>query len=355
MFWPLLLALAFRIAMSETPPPFDAYVPAPPTPVSIGGRTHLVHELHITNRMASRARLLGVSLRDRAGYAVATFDRAEVAEAGDIEPGKRAILYFWVALTAPAPDTLEHRVTALVDGDTSVADVARIPITHESPPVLGAPVKGGPWVAVYAPALARGHRRVLFDSEGSAARIPARFAIDFMRIDADGRLASGDSAVVANYYAYGADVLAVADGVVASVRDGVTERARLGFAAHGPELASGNFITVDIGGGRYVSYEHLKPGSVRVAARQRVKLGEVIAKVGFSGDGSYPHLHMHVSDGSTPMLGEGRPWVFSSYEVLGGYAELGAVFAAKPWLTNMGSRTQRMDLPAPNVVIMFPD
>ena len=51
-----------------------------------------------------------------------------------------------------------------------------------------------------------------------------------------------------------------------------------------PAPISGNHVVVDIGGGRYAYYAHLKPGSVRVAVGQRVRAGQQLGQVGNSGN-----------------------------------------------------------------------
>ena len=40
-----------------------------------------------------------------------------------------------------------------------------------------------------------------------------------------------------------------------------------------PVDVNGNHVVEDIGGGRYITYDHLKPGSVRVTAGARLKPG----------------------------------------------------------------------------------
>ncbi|HEY0673635.1 MAG TPA: M23 family metallopeptidase [Longimicrobiales bacterium] len=344
--------------------PFAAQVPAAPAEVNIGGQRHLVHELHVTNQLTARATIEHLEVRDGSGTVIARYGSAELpamtsgrtpdARVVRLDPGQRVVIYFWIPLAAPAADTITHRLVATTDSDTLVVDVGAAAVARRAPPALGPPLRGGPWVAAYAPALERGHRRVLFEHEGAAATIPARFAIDWIRIDSAGRLASGDPQLVRSYYSYDAEVLAVADARVVAVRNAVAERSRLVPVAHGRELASGNYITLDLGGGHFVSYEHLKPGSVLVGPGEQVKRGQVIARVGFSGDGSHPHLHMHVSNGATPMIGEGLPWTLATYELLGGYAGLSAVFAGQRWTGHQGARERRHELPAPNAVVIFP-
>jgi murein DD-endopeptidase MepM/ murein hydrolase activator NlpD len=43
-----------------------------------------------------------------------------------------------------------------------------------------------------------------------------------------------------------------------------------------------------------------------------VRRGQPIASLGFTGDSTEPHLHFHVADNSSPLLGEGVPFEFET-------------------------------------------
>src|SRR6476660_605905 len=58
--------------------------------------------------------------------------------------------------------------------------------------------------------------------DGSRIETPETFAIDWTQLK-DGKTFEGDGARNEEHYAFGADVLAVADGTVVSVRDGMPE------------------------------------------------------------------------------------------------------------------------------------
>jgi hypothetical protein len=62
---------------------------------------------------------------------------------------------------------------------------------------------------------------------------------------------------------------------------------------------------------------HLRPGSLRVKAGERVRRGQVLAGVGCSGDAREPHLHFEVTDSSKPLAGEGMPYVIDWYSRTG--------------------------------------
>jgi murein DD-endopeptidase MepM/ murein hydrolase activator NlpD len=60
---------------------------------------------------------------------------------------------------------------------------------------------------------------------------------------------------------------------------------------------------------------HLQPGSVRVRKGDRVKAGDVIGKLGSSGNSSEPHLHFHVCDSNDPLMSAGIPVNFSNVAI----------------------------------------
>lgn len=81
---------------------------------------------------------------------------------------------------------------------------------------------GGDWTPIYSDAWSLGHRRVIYTTNG-VEHVPGRFAIDWMKVAPDGTHAKGDEANPANWYGYGADVLAVADATVSVAMDDIPD------------------------------------------------------------------------------------------------------------------------------------
>ena len=125
-----------------------------------------------------------------------------------------------------------------------------------------------------------------------------------------------------SYDAYGKAVLAVADGRVIAARDGLPDNIPGHGEAFHPavpitlETIAGNTITLDIGGAQFAYYMHLQPGSVRVRAGDLVRRGQVMARVGASGDAREPHLHFEVTTSSKPLFGEGVPYLIDRYRCM---------------------------------------
>ena len=366
----LLLALLFNTPVHATPPlreSFDLQVPVPPAAVRIDGQQRLLYELHLTNFAQEPLTLQRVEVLDATSERVlASFSGdalvarlfrpgATAGAADTLTPGMRGVLYLELALPAGTmPRSVSHRIGyATAASVPFLVEGARSALDNKAPLVLGAPLRGGPWAAIHSPDWERGHRRMLYTVDGRA-RIPGRFAIDWVKLDAAGHTAQGDADVVANAYGYGAEVLAVADAMVASTRDDVAESSLVAAnPKHALGDATGNYVSLDLGGGRYAFYEHLKPGSLKVKPGQHVQRGEVIAALGFTGDSTGPHLHFHVADADSPLGAEGVPFVFERFKVLGSYPDIGSL-GSRPWLAPDASAVQhRAEMPASNQVIDF--
>ena len=365
------LALVSANAGSAIQESFDLSVPMPPTPVVIEGQARLFYELHLANFSRRALDPLRVEVLDaRSDAVLATFegdmlerqlDRSGLqwkATAGaPIEPGRRGIVFFELALPAGAqpPVALKHRV-AYRGGDKdalSQVEGAAVPVAPAPAMTIGPPLRGGPWIAVHDPSWERGHRRVVYAIDGKAVT-PGRFAVDWVKLDAQGRKSASASEQVADAYSHGEAVLAVADGTVVSVRDDLPERRRLDEPSdHALETGSGNTLVLDLGDGHFAFYGHLRPGTARVAPGQRVRKGQTIAEVGFTGSASDPQLHFNLADGASALGSEGLPFAIDRFRSLGRQARIEDV-GRQPWtLRQDGEAARTRELPEGNSVVRF--
>ena len=281
------------------------------------------------------------------------------SQANTIDSGGIGVVYIEAVIeNLSLPVELFHRVTFQKPGQNDeqllIDKVAITRVSQNSPLVLGAPLLGGPWVAVYEPSWERGHRRVVYTVDGQA-RIPGRFAIDFIKLDNDGRAAMGDKNKINNWYGYGQDVLAVANGIILTTRDDFRESTTLSdHPKYSPIQATGNYISIEIGKNQVVFYEHLKPGSIRVKPGQKVKKGDVIARLGFTGQTTGPHLHLHVADRDSPLGSEGIPFVFDSFTLLGHYPDFNDFEKVRWQAQDPGADSSiNNECPGPNTVVSF--
>ena len=364
-----LLTLASAVpAAAQVNQALDVAIPDAPNIVRVGAADQLIYELHLTNFSSLPLRLDGLSIAGDEGATLKSYAGDELASAiglvGPAEtdarilpPGRRAVVYINAPIPAALPpQSISHSLTLGRIGDDGASfTLSAGAATPDTTPLprLSPPLRGGPWVAVYDPGMERGHRRVFYATEGSAT-LPGRFAIDWMKIDANGKLSSGDADIPANYHGFGAEVLAVADGKVVALRDDVPDPAtRSGRKKPSIADASGNYVMLDIGGGRIATYEHLKQGAP-VAVGDRVKAGEVVGFLGFTGQASAPHLHFHLADRASILGAEGQPYVISSLVTLGQYSSIEAFGREEQWPAANPAGTVRESFPPPNLVVRFP-
>src|SRR6267378_3567822 len=85
--------------------------------------------------------------------------------------------------------------------------------------------------------------------------------------------------------------------------------------AKGLTAITGNYVMIDHGKNEYSLYAHLQPGSVRFHVGAQVKAGDVIGKLGSSGNSTEPHLHFHVCDKPDPLMCAGIPLNFSTVTI----------------------------------------
>lgn len=351
--------------------PLELRVPKPPTVASLDGQGVLVYELHITNFSPAAQDIRRVEVLDDAtpSHVLATLEDSALANAmmrpGLAPPpaavdrarlggGFRGVVFIWtpVSLSAP-PRRVSHRITIAQGSGDSV--VTRSVIGGSTPvstsvATIAPPFRGGPWMAANGPLAVSGHRRAIVPVDGTPA-IAQRFAIDYVKIDTAGKTYRGDQLVNANYYAYGVEALAVAEGIVVERKDSIPENVPGATSRAVPitlETVGGNHVIIDIGGGRYAFYAHLQPGSLKVKLGDKVRRGQVLGFVGNSGNSTEPHLHFHLSDAPSPLGSEGLPYLMENFTVVGRCKA--AFFGCAP----VAHETRRGEMPSGVMVIEVP-
>lgn len=350
----------------------DMNVPFVSAPVKINGKQTVYYELHLTNISDDSIVLKKLEVIDVTDSEViasfikddlkSRFIRLETSQESDentLPPNTSGVIYLELILKKDKPKRqLEHRLESETgQGNKSKSfsvQGASVNLTKQPEIILGPPLRDGFWAAVYDPSWERGHRRVFYTVNGKS-RLPGRFAIDFIRVDAQGRYAAADENFIKNWLGYGNEVIAVKDGIIASTSDVFSESPTLSeHPKYPPEKATGNYVSINIGDGLAAFYEHLKPGSIKVRPGQKVKKGDVIASIGFTGSTTGPHLHFHVADEDSPLGAEGVSFAFEKFTLLGAYTDFGN-FGKAPWipLKNSSQSIVSKERPAPNSVIKF--
>ena len=232
--------------------------------------------------------------------------------------GETGAVYFDVTYPdrRSVPAHISHRVSVTETaekGATQSYTAIDEPVTvNAAEPVrLSPPLKGARWLdgngccKQITP-----HRGVLSPINGRVE--PAEmFAIDFVQLDAKGRGYTGNVKDLKSYPFYGCSVYAAAAGkVVEVVRALPNEVPGANPPGATAATAAGNHVIVDIGGGRYIMYAHLMPGSVMVHLGQVIQRGFVLGKLGNSGNTDAPHLHFQLMDKPSSLGAHGLPFVF---------------------------------------------
>ncbi|MGW0025831.1 M23 family metallopeptidase, partial [Rhodococcus sp. NPDC003383] len=132
----------------------------------------------------------------------------------------------------------------------------------------------------------------------------------------------GKGSQVRHYVDYGTDILAVADGTVVSILDGMEANAPGVLPASNPELAAkltvenvdGNHVVLDLGNGVYAMYAHMISGSVTVKPGDKVTEGQVLGKLGNTGNANASHLHFQLMDGPSLLEADSLPYEIKGFD-----------------------------------------
>lgn len=214
----------------------------------------------------------------------------------------------------------------------------------DDPVVVDLPLRGE-WTVEQTPA----HR---IPSHGTDV-LGMRYAYDFIRTDdrpgahvhpAGSLRWALIGGRTAECYGWGEPVHAAAAGEVVTAVDGVPERGwvhgvreswaalrtalafRRSQPAVDPRRLAGNHVIVRSSGSSggpagtaenpcFALYAHLVPGSVAVTPGQRIAAGEVVGRLGHSGNSTAPHLHFQLMDSADAPNARGIPCAFAAYSV----------------------------------------
>ena len=319
------------------------------------GIYHVVYELQLTNTKLVPATLqkIEVLTGSTGSQVITSFSDAELlkrlrtlapqpATDAMIEPNAGRLFYIELTFkdATQIPRLLENHLYLIGAPNPGPAKpaplnyvVAPLKIADAKPLIIGPPLAGGGWVAGNGCCNPDITHRGSVQSVNGALYDSQRFAIDWMRLDEQGRLVHGDESDVHNYSDYGADVLAVANAKVVSVLNNLDDQ----VPGRLPEPSSitietvdGNHVVLDLGGGRFAFYAHLQKNSIKVRPGDEVKKGAVLGKLGNTGNTSAPHLHLHIMNRPSPIASDGIPYLIDAFD-FSGQVDI-AAFEAAPGL-----------------------
>jgi hypothetical protein len=370
-------AMLLAVSGQESLARIDVRAAVAPTPFKgSDGRTHLAYELVVNDIPRTGAQFDRIEVfaesdaKPLITYAGSDLDQRVMRPDADpkvrygraIPSSAIALIHVWITLTEDrVPRVLRHSFQVSTEGGQPlVVGDARVEVRSAPPIIVGSPFPAGAWLAHNGPGQ---HRSAHWGSAlvaGRTARIPQRYAIDFIGLDDNGRAVRGDFRKSSNddWIGFGREVLAVLDGTVYAIRDGLVDNQPLVEPPRpsSPSAANtyGNYVIIKAGDGTFVHYAHLQRNSVVVKAGEAVRRGHVIGRLGNSGNTNGAHLHFNITDGPDQEAMQGIPFVFDAVESLGSTTAdiaLGAEPAAGQ--TRVASTTQQRILPLDGAMVRF--
>jgi hypothetical protein len=300
------------------------------------GMDHVEYELLVVSVFSEPVTLSSVSVLDPAGQELLQIKGNALAAAtqtlfaktpSPIVPASAAVSVDVDLILPPgaAPERVTHRIAYALKTDSQLGlmvdlpevDAPEVAINREPAIVIQPPVKGDGWLAASACCRPNVHRDERIAIDGARIETGETFAVDCDRIKND-RLFDGDGKKVEQFYGFGEDVLAVADGVVVSVHDGMPDQTP--FVLMVPKSKAdygGNNLILEIAPNVFAWYAHLRQGSIAVKVGDAVKAGAPIAKLGNTGPSEGPHLHLGLLNKPDPLAGRSLPFVFESFTLAG--------------------------------------
>lgn len=332
----------------------------------VGDTRVVVHELLLTNNASDSIGLAALAV-STAGSVVARWEGEQLValarRAGParpdgslpLAPGEPVVLYLWIewpghtVVPSELATTLHLSRPGAGAGARTVAGPAIRPDAGVI--AIAAPVRGGRWFVSNGFGNDTDHRRFVTGETGLL--IPQRFGADFLKLAGDGNNATAERPLRNEaFHAFGEPVYAVADGQVAVVQGGMPDNEA---GATPPPLSRdespGNHVMLRLADSVFALYAHLRAGSIPVEPGQAVRRGQLIGRIGNSGNTSAPHLHFHLTRGPRPNDSEGVLFVFEEFAVL---VEDYRFLPAQLPIPSAG-RTVRTSVPRTRWVIRFPE
>jgi len=300
------------------------------------GRHHSAYEIYVTNFGKTPIKIEQVQVTGKVAGRELTFEMdtgkklasmfapvgGDATKPNDpaLNPGQTGVFFIFPDFLSEQgiPKSFETAIKMESHGEHSGSGTIRGPsikINPARPIVIQSPIRGKNWAAVNGPLNTSVHRRAILTMNG-LPHIGQRYAIDWIQLGDDNNSFTGDKDKNSSYRAWDQEIHAVADGKIVEVKDGIPENVpnsgKLAVEITSDSLA-GNHIIEDLGGGHFAAYAHLWPGTLKVKTGDVVHAGEVIARLGNTGNSSEPHLHFQVCDAPSFPNSEGLPFAIDRF------------------------------------------
>lgn len=306
---------------------------------------HLAYEITIVNQAGKPTVINSVTARS-GGKAIGAkligpdlggLLRVNGIDSSTIPAGGSALLFMDVTYKSKKdkPKRLTHSFNLTFDPGASNQNIqfSGVPtsVNQESPLVVQPPLRGKRWIAANGccnPINA--HRGATLSIDGTV-HAPERFAIDFVQVQANGLLFNGPLADNNSYPYFGDSIHSATGGKVVHVQDGLKEQTPGSLDPNATvQTAGGNYVVVRVDSEHYAFYAHMQPGSPTVKKGDKVKPGQVLGKLGNTGNTDAAHLHFHIMDGPSPLQSNGLPFVYSKFSGSGLGTNVAEIQAGAP-------------------------
>jgi len=354
-----------------TPLVAEALAPARPV-VATDGRKHVAYELVLTNYSGAPVEIKRIDRFDGkrklapvTGEAIGGMLKPFAGAPGtnEVGPGQSGIILLDLSLRPKAklPGRIVHRfvvsksnvplrfVSKFRTGTVRVLNRPAVQVRY--------PLRGSGWIAANGCCSEfTSHRGAVLPVNGHFHN-SERFAIDFMRIQTDGRLVTGPWEDLSSYPFFGAPIVSATGGQVVRVVKGLPETQPSGnLPPASAAEAGGNYIVVRAAKKRFAFYAHMQPGSAKVKVGQRVRPGQVLGRLGSTGNSNAPHLHFHMMDGPEPLASNGIPYTFRRFGIQGRLLNFGDLFdGVKAEIDSEHAGIHKRQLPLNLQVVDFPN
>lgn len=291
-----------------------------PTAVIALDKAYLLYEMYVTSFMTMPVKLTSLEVQD----GTKTIYTNDYKKPLLFQPKQSKIIYMLIPFNklTNVPDNLTNHFIFSGTFENKKTDFPLITpaltVDKTAPVIISAPLRGTNWLSASGLSNDSSHRTAALYFDGRPY-FPELYGIDFLQIGANGRTFKGDIHQNKNYYCYNQEVLAVADGKIVSIQDGIAENNphTKQFAVQiNEKTLPGNYIIIDLGNNKFAAYGHLIPGSIKVKVGDSVKRGDVIAKLGNSGNSAEPHLHFQMMDNAVFLRTNPIPYGFEHFKVI---------------------------------------
>jgi hypothetical protein len=213
-------------------------------------------------------------------------------QAGSIK--KRVFIKYPQANVALYKTTFERAVVALfisVDANSKINGLMVKPYVTENQPVLKRNISKlilpfkDEWTVFWGGDTKEQNYHVAYKSQKNA--------FDMIITDSAGKSHKTDGKNNEDYYAFGKELLAPANGEIVLVVDGIKDNKP---GVLNPSYIPGNTVIIKTSNNEYLFFAHFKQHSIQVKQGEIVQQGDVLGLCGNSGNSSEPHLHFHIQN-----------------------------------------------------------